>query len=103
MDTGMDNYPLATSVVDFYHAMEYWYEFADQSFSDKTEKDKWCDLPKDLLLASGVETVLENILSVSAKEEAKKKITNYYQNNKERMKYKHYRNTNGAINWSAVC
>ena len=92
-----DNYPLATSVLDFYHAMEYLYEFADQFFSDKTEKDKWCDVQKDLLLASDVETVLDNILSIPVKEEAKKKITNYYQNNKERMRYKHYRNTGCGI------
>ena len=92
-----DNYPLATSVLDFYHAMEYLYEFADKTFSDKTEKDKWCDLQKDLLLASGVETVLENILSAPAKEEAKKTIVNYYQNNKKRMKYRQYRNTGCGI------
>jgi len=92
-----DNYPLAGSVLDYYHATEYLYEFADKAFSDKAEKDKWCDLQKDLLLASGVETVLENIHSVAAKEEAKKKIINYYQNNKERMKYKQYRNTGCGI------
>ena len=92
-----DHYPLATSVLDFYHAMEYLYEFADKAFPDKSEKDKWCEVQKDLLLASGVETVLDNIISAPAKEEAKKKITNYYQNNKERMKYRKYRNTGCGI------
>jgi hypothetical protein len=92
-----DHYPLATSVLDFYHAMEYLYEFADKTFPDQSEKDKWCEVQKDLLLASGVETVLDNIISAPAKEEAKKKITNYYQNNKERMKYRKYRNTGCGI------
>ena len=92
-----DNYPLATSVLDFYHAMEYLYEFADKAFSDICEKKNWCDVQKGLLLTSDMETVLANILSIPAKEEAKKKITGYYQNNKERMKYKHYRNIGCGI------
>jgi len=92
-----DNYPLATSVLDFYHAMEYLYEFAEKAFSDIAEKKKWCEHQKDLLIASDVETVLANILSLHAKEEATKKITNYYQNNKERMRYKQYKNIGCGI------
>jgi len=92
-----DHYPLAVSVLDFYHATEYLYEFAEKAFSDTSEKKKWCECQKDLLLASNVETVLANILSIKAKEEATKKITNYYQNNKERMKYKQYKNIGCGI------
>jgi hypothetical protein len=92
-----DHYPLAVSILDFYHASEYLYEFAEKVFCDISEKKKWCDLQKDLLLASDVETVLDNISSTSAKEEDKKKITTYYQNNKERMKYKQYRETGCGI------
>ena len=93
-----DNYPLAVSVLDFYHASKYLYDFADKIFPDApSEKEKWCELRKDLLLASEVETVLHNIYSTKAKEEDKKKITIYYQNNKERMKYKQYRNTGCGI------
>jgi hypothetical protein len=87
-----DNYPLATSVLDFYHASEYLWEFADKAFSNApSEKEKWCQQQKDLLLASNPKTVLENIELTKAKEEDKKKITTYYQNNKERMKYEQYR------------
>ena len=99
-----DHYPLAVSVLDYYHALEYLYEFADQAFPNaSSEKDKWCDQQKDLLLDSEVETVLENISLAKAKEEDKKKITTYYQNNKERMKYKQYCNTGcGIIGSGAV-
>jgi len=40
-----DNYPLAISILDFYHALEYLYEFAGKAFpADTVGKDKWCDL-----------------------------------------------------------
>jgi hypothetical protein len=93
-----DNYPLAVSVLDYYHALEYLYEFAGKAFPNApSEKDIWCERQKDLLLASQVETVIDNISSAKAKEEDKKKITTYYQNNRERMKYKQYRNIGCGI------
>ena len=54
-------------------------------------------LPKDLLLASDVKVVIANIGSAKAKEEDKKKIMGYYQNNKERMRYEKYRNIGCGI------
>ena len=93
-----DNYPLAVSALDYYHASKYLYDFAEKIFSNApSEKEEWCENQKDLLLASQVETVLNNIHATKAKEEDKKKITTYYQNNKERMKYKQYRNTGCGI------
>ena len=93
-----DNYPMAVSVLDDYHALEYLYEFAEKAFPNaSSEKDKWCDGQKDLLLASKVQTVLENIGLENAKEEEKKKIITYYENNKERMKYGQYRNIGCGI------
>ena len=93
-----DNYPLAVSILDFYHALEYLYEFAEKAFpGDTVGKDKWCDLQKELLLASEVETVIDNISSTKASEKDKKKIINYYHNNKKRMKYKEYRNIGCGI------
>ena len=86
-----DHYPLATSIVDFYHATEYLYEFVENVFSDSSQKKQWCERQKELLLDSDVETVIDNIHSISSKENVKKKIINYYQNNKERMKYKQYK------------
>ena len=93
-----DNYPLAVSVLDYYHALEYLHEFAEKAFpGDTSQKDKWCEKQKELLLASDVSTVLYNISSAKAGEKDKKKITTYYQNNKERMKYKQYRNLGCGI------
>jgi hypothetical protein len=86
-----DNYPVAVSVLDFYHVMEYIYAFAEKIFpSNSAEKTKWCDAQKDLLLDSQVQTVIDNINTTNAKKEDKDKITGYLQNNKNRMKYKMY-------------
>jgi len=92
-----DRYPLAVSILDFYHGIEYLYAFAEKNFPDKVEKDYWCQRQQDLLLASDVDTVLDHIISTKAKEEEKKKIITYYTNNKERMKYKQYRNIGCGI------
>jgi hypothetical protein len=86
-----NRYPFAISVLDFYHAMEYLYEFADKVFpNDPSRKKQWCDHQKELLMASEVEIVLDNISLTNANQKDKKKITTYYRNNKERMKYKQY-------------
>jgi hypothetical protein len=86
-----DNYPFAVSILDYYHAVEYLYAFAEKAFPDKSEKERWCEQQKELLLDSQVETVLDNIASIPAKEEDKKTIINYYQNNRRRMNYKQYK------------
>jgi hypothetical protein len=93
-----DNYPSAVSVLDYYHALEYLYEFAEKAFPGAPcEKEQWCSRQKELPLASGVKTVLDNISSSKAKEADKKKITTYYGNNKGRMKYGQYRNIGCGI------
>ena len=92
-----DRYPLAVSILDFYHGMEYLYEFAEKAFPDKAKKDNWCEQQKELLLASELETVLDHISMTQAKDEEKKKVITYYRNNKERMKYKQYRNIGCGI------
>jgi len=50
---------LAGSVLDFYHATEYLYDFADKvAFENQSQKSQWCDYQKDLLLASDVEVII---------------------------------------------
>jgi hypothetical protein len=76
-----DHYPYSCPVLDFYHAMEQLYEFADKAFvHDAMEKKQWCKRQKELLLDSKVESVLDNINLTSAKEEDKKKLIHYYEN-----------------------
>jgi hypothetical protein len=94
----VDNYPISCSILDFYHVMEHLYQFAEKAFANDTDKRKqWCDRQKELLLESEVETVIENIRLTSAKEEDKRKLILYYENNKKRMRYKQYRNMGCGI------
>ena len=93
-----DHYPLSGSVLDYFHAIEHLYEFAEKAFPGiASEKKKWCECQKELLLASEVDTVLDNIRLSPAREDDKKKLINYYQNNKKRMKYKQYRSIGCGI------
>jgi hypothetical protein len=93
-----DHYPFSCPILDFFHVIEHLYEFADNTFvADTCLKKQWCDSQKELLLDSGVETVIKNIRLSSAKESDKKKLITYYQNNKYRMHYKEYRNLGCGI------
>jgi hypothetical protein len=67
------------------------YDFAGKIFSDNDQKKQWCENQKSLLRSSDVETVIDNINETNAKDVDKKKITGYYQNNKDRMRYGQYR------------
>jgi hypothetical protein len=60
--------------------MEHLYQFAEKAFAGDTDKRKqWCDRQKELLLASEPETVIDNILLTSAKEEDNRKLIHYYE------------------------
>jgi hypothetical protein len=87
-----------SSILDFYHVMEHLYQFAEKAFASDTDKRKQrCDRQKELLPASKPETVIDNILLISAKEEDKRKLIDYYENNKKRMRYCQYRNMGCGI------
>ena len=93
-----DHYPVSVSILDFFHVMEHLSEFADRAFPGAPlEKREWCDKQKELLLASDVETVLDNIVLTDAKEEDKQRLITYYRNNKKRMRYKQYRSIGCGI------
>jgi len=95
-----DNYPLATQILDFFHAMEYLTDFAKVFFKDKSNRKDWVTQQKQQLLNDNVEQVIELVSGLSCtqknQQEAQKKLITYYGNNKTRMKYKTYR-ANGLL------
>jgi hypothetical protein len=92
------HYPLSRLILDFFHVMEHPYRFADHAFPDApSAKAQWCEQQKTLLLASQVETVIDNIASSKAGEKDKKQLIAYYQNNKKRMRYAQYRTVGCGI------
>jgi hypothetical protein len=85
-------YPESTQILDFYHAKQHLCQYADTAIRDKARKQKWLNDQTFLLLNDGIEIVIENIKEIkrgsgNARSE-KKKILEYYSENKERMKYK---------------
>ena len=87
-----DAFPQAISILDYYHACEHLHEFSSSFFKNKDVEQKWTKQQKDLLLKSQVQEVIKNIqaLAGSKNKEAEKLIA-YYQTNKDRMNYQHYK------------
>ena len=93
-----ESYPNAYAILDYFHACEHLYEFAEKCFvNDASAKENWCKIQKEFLLDSEVKKVIENIEQTSAKQKDKDKLINYYQHNIQRMDYKRYRNLGCGI------
>lgn len=89
------NYPRSTNILDYYHAAEYIYDFSKIMWSNKDKREEWSSAQTNLLLNDGAKLVIKNIIQTEtksiAKVAAKAKILTYYNNNKDRMQYKTYR------------
>lgn len=90
-----ENYPEATHILDYFHAVERLGEFAKTFFNDDTERRQWIESQESLLKAGQVAAVLNTLetltpLNKTAREERYKLIT-YYRNNQSRMAYGDYR------------
>jgi Uncharacterised protein family (UPF0236) len=92
-----DAFPEAVSILDYYHACEYLYGFADSFFSDKEAKNQWAEQMKELLLDSRVDCVMETVRLLDAKGEDALKLIAYFETNRDRMDYKHYRSIGCGI------
>lgn len=85
-----DSYPEAISILDFYHALHYLYEFADGCLpADKREA--WVEVQKKLLEEGRVKDVMDTITALKADGRATKKIIDYYTANQNRMDYPRYK------------
>jgi hypothetical protein len=86
-----DSYSDSIAILDYYHACEHLYAFAEIGFKDSELREKWFKEQKSLLYESQVEKVMENIRSTDASQSEKEKLLNYYQNNIKRMDYGKFR------------
>ncbi|MBF6607082.1 MAG: UPF0236 family protein [Chloroflexi bacterium] len=85
-----DSYPNALSILDYYHACEYLYEFANATFETEAKVKKWVQRQKELLLESKLHWVIRNITNQNSTPASTKKIVDYYTANQNRMDYKRY-------------
>jgi len=93
-----DAYPHAVSILDYYHAIEHLYDFAENYFADKEVAMKWAKEQETLLKESEVATVIENIKKeAGAKNKTAQQLMEYYRNNQSRMDYKRYKQIGAKI------
>ena len=88
-------YPGATQILDFYHAKEHLCEFAVNYFKESTPRSEWIDEQCRTMLEEDTQKVIEALkdlpMSPTKKiEQQKKKLINYYQKNRKRMRYSAY-------------
>lgn len=86
-----DAFPNAVSILDYYHAIEHLHEFSGIFFKDKELENKWAEEQKQLMLDGCIAIVIENIKKLAPDNAASKKLIAYYEDNKERMDYKRYK------------
>ncbi|MFM7485716.1 MAG: hypothetical protein ACKO13_02230, partial [Cytophagales bacterium] len=83
-----DSFPKAVSVLDYYHATHYLYEFAEEYFANTARTHRWVEVQKKLLLKSTVAKVMNNIQKLDPDQLQAKKVLDYYHANQTRMDYK---------------
>lgn len=85
-----DTFPVAVSILDYYHATQYLYSFAEAYFPDRHKIEKWMERQKNLLLESKVSVVMKTIRKLAPDKPEARKVLDYYQANQDRMDYKNY-------------
>lgn len=90
-----DNYPGATQILDYYHAIEKIAELARHQYKDTAVRRKWLDDQKLLLLNNQVYDVIQNMKNLRAANDqakaAKQNAVRYYETHEDRMQYKSYK------------
>jgi hypothetical protein len=84
-------YANAIQIVDWYHAEERLERIAQEAFSDVGERQPWLEKITEALWLGNVESVMEACQSLSKKSALAKQALTYFNNNKERMRYAHFR------------
>lgn len=102
-----DFYSDAIQILDYFHATEHLCAFAKDYFSCEKARKKWISKQKKLLLNDHVQNVRKNIskMEVSNNDklaDTKRKLLNYYQQNRSRMMYKSFTDKGLLIGSGAI-
>jgi hypothetical protein len=91
-DFWQENYPKATQILDFYHAMEKTGNWIKWAIKDEKKAKDLISLQEKYLLNDEIEEVILAINSIESKSYSKEKqqLLTYLNNKKHRMKYKTY-------------
>lgn len=101
-----ENYPSASSILDYYHVVEKISGVGKQLIKDSKKQKEWLSEIKGLLLESKVEEVRSHILKLKSDTEEdvglKMKLLRYLNKNEKRIDYKLYRGKGLAIGSGAI-
>lgn len=96
------NYPKATLILDFYHAMSYIGQAAMAAFGAGGYANKWIDNQRKLLLNSELQKVITHIEDLGIEATLRINICNYLNSNADRMDYQSYRQRGLLIGSGAI-
>ena len=88
------SYPDSVQILDYYHCCEKLHGFAREAIKDDDQRHQWIDKQESLLLDGKVDQVIDHIDQMYCKGKAKqckRILLTYYENNRQRMDYKRYR------------
>ncbi|WP_071501470.1 hypothetical protein [Arsenicibacter rosenii] len=89
-----ENYPLATHILDYYHAVEHLASFSRTHFQKAACAAQWLDKQRNYLMVDGIDEVLSNLEGLSnlsrSAEESRREVMGYYQRNRHRMQYSQF-------------
>jgi hypothetical protein len=90
-----DNYPGATQIIDYYHAIEKIEHLAKVNYTSEEKRKTWVEEQKELLMNDGVYEVITNITNLKPRtelaKEAKQLALRYYTEHEDRMLYKTFK------------
>lgn len=89
-----DNYPGATQILDFYHAIEKLARFSLSQFPIEEHRRIWMETQKKKLLENKVDEVILELKKYRPKKteikQALQEVIRYYEEHEDRMQYKSY-------------
>lgn len=87
-------YPKATQILDFYHAMTHIMEYAKLKIKDKKKRAEWQTQTSEGLKKGGYDYIVNRLKKLPPKtkkqKEENEKLLTYLKNNKDRMEYQRY-------------
>lgn len=101
------NYPNSVQILDFYHAMQYAWDFAKVAFRDPPHQKSWTDAVKNILLDNRIGYLLRHFQQLKTRVQAEalgklERLSGYYQRNQDRMYYGFYREKKLLIGSGAI-
>jgi hypothetical protein len=90
-----DNYPGATQIIDYYHAIEKIASLAKANYTKEEKRRNWVEEQKELLMNDEVYEVIMNIQNLKPRteqaKEVKQMVLRYFTEHEDRMLYKTFK------------